>query len=221
MIGEAPLPFLGEQQLGIFPDGHHVTFQLHHHTAVIFQFVKAAGNGRCRGIEAGIEVNAAVVIHQHTGVKGKLISFLPAPDGAILIMDVTIKPVGSGRFLCNGNANHPHKVKGIVQVKFPIRALHHIRRKQQTDAQSVFGVLVLLEDNPLIAPVLQVLHRSRPAHIVTHAENGGIKMVVGTVYINAVAKHTGLAIRDILPGGQIGIECLHMEYLSLQWFSFY
>ena len=46
-------------------------------------------------------------------------------------------------------------------------------------------------------------------------------MVVGPVYINTVAKHMGLAIRNIFPGGQIGIECLHMEYLSLQWFSFY
>lgn len=148
MIWEAPLPFLGKQQLGIFPDGHHVTFQLHHHTAVIFQFVKAAGNGRCRGIEAGIEVNAAVVIHQHTWVKGKLISLLPAPDGAILIMDVTIKPVGSGRFLCNGNANHAHKVKGIVQVKFSILALHHVRRKQQTDAQFIFGILIFRKITP-------------------------------------------------------------------------
>lgn len=59
---------------------------LEHVGGRMLQLFEARKDGRSRGVKSGIEIHAAVIIYQHTGIKGELIARFSAPAGAVSIM---------------------------------------------------------------------------------------------------------------------------------------
>lgn len=91
MIWEGAWPLFGKQELGAFQNGQHILGQLDHHTAIMAEPMEAAGNSRRRGVEAGIQVYAAVIVHQDAGVKGELIVLASSPDYPVVIVHMAME----------------------------------------------------------------------------------------------------------------------------------
>lgn len=159
MVWEGTRPCFWEQQLRLFPNGNHILFQSHNHTAIASQLSEAAGQGRNGLVESRVEVYRAVIVHQYAWIEGKVISLSSSPNRAVLVMDVAIKLKGTNGILADGHANHAQKIKSIIKIISPIRTLHHVRRKQQMQSQSVFGVLISFVNDTFIAPIRQIIHR--------------------------------------------------------------
>lgn len=159
VVWEGTRPCFWEQQLRLFPNGNHILFQSHNHTAIASQLSEAAGQGRNGLVESRVEVYRTVIVHQYAWIEGKLISLSSSPNRAILVMDMAIKLKGTNGSLADGHANHAQKIKSIIKIISPIRTLHHVRRKQQMQSQSVFGVLISFVNDTFIAPIRQIIHR--------------------------------------------------------------
>ena len=116
------------------------------------------------------------------------------------------------RSVADGHPHDPHKIEGVVEVIPPVRPPAYVGGEQQPQAQLIFRILVLEVDHALIPPVGQVVHRGGPAHVVVDAEDGRVEPVVGAVDVDPVSEHMRLAVRDVLPAGEIGVErllCFH------------
>ena len=79
------------------------------------------------------------------------------------------------------------------------------------DERLTLGVFVHHEDGAVEAPMIQILYRSRPYHLVATAVHR-YQVVVRTIDIHAllaglvrILKHVGFAVGDMLPEGQIGV----------------
>ena len=197
-----------EKQLRAGLHRHHVLLQLQHHAAGIPMAPEAAQDSRNRRLKAGIQPYPPVVIHQHGRIEGKLVPLSAAPDGAVRVMDMAEELILPVRRVADRDADGAQKVEGIVQVIPPVRTLRHVRGKEDADAQPVHRILVLPVDHPGAGPAAQVAERSGPADIVVQAEQGRVEAVVAAVHIHAVAEHVGLSVRNVLPGREVGIECL-------------
>ena len=212
VVGEGAGALLGKNHLGLPLDGEHIPLQLHHRAAVIAQLLEAGDEGGRGRIKPGVQPDPPVVVRQHAGVEGELVALPPSPDSAVGIMDMAKELVFPCRGVADGHPHNPHEVKGVVEIIPPVHPPAHVGGEQQPQAQLIFRILVLAVDHALIPPVGQVVHRGGPAHVVVDAEDGRVEPVVGTVDVDPVFKHMGLAVRDILPAGEIGVErllCFH------------
>ena len=113
------------------------------------------------------------------------------------------------------DAELAQEIEGIVQIVPAVGTLRHVRRVKVALQIAVFRILILAVDDPFTAPVAQVADRGGPAHIISHAEDVTVEKVMGTVYVYAVAEHVGFPVRDILPGGKVGIEGLLFHSFSV------
>ena len=138
------LSFGGKQHLGLRFDGHHISLQFHHHAAVVAQIMPAGSGEGHLGGKTGIEPHPAVVVRQHTGIKGKLLAGFLAPYLAVPVMHLAVKLILPCRGIAYGHAHFPHEIKA------PIRALGHIGGVEGTDAQFVSRVLASAIDDPFI-----------------------------------------------------------------------
>ena len=223
VVGEGAGALLGEDHPGPALHGHHILLQLHHRAAVVAQLLEAGDKGGGRWVEPGVQPDPAVIVRQHPGVEGELVALLPPPDGAVRVAHVAQELVRPRRGVADGHPHDPHKVEGVVEVVPPVGAPAHVGGEQQAQAQLVFRVLVFAVDDPLAAPVRQVVHRGGPAHVVVDAEDGGVEFVVGAIDVHPVPEHMGLPIGDIFPAGEIGVKCLpllHTQSLPVFYLEF-
>ena len=191
---------------GGFRYGEHIPVQHRHHGSVP-GFVALAAESR-------VQIYP-VPFRQHARIK---LGFVPGPlsqQSAVRIMHISVKFIFSRRRVADRHRHHRHLIQHIVQIVPAVRPHRHIRRVQAHLARLVEGIRRFLIDHALIAPVPQVVHRSRPAHIVSHAEHITIIKIMGTVHIHPVPKYIRLRVRDIFPGRQIGIPRLFFTHICL------
>ena len=212
VVGEGAGALLGKNHLGLSLDGEHIPLQLHHRATVVFQLFEAGDGGGGGGVKPGVQPDPPVVVRQHAGVEGELVAFFPAPYRAVWVADMAQELIMPRRSVADGHPHDPHKIEGVVEVIPPVRPPAYVGGEQQPQAQLIFRILVLEVDHALIPPVGQVVHRGGPAHVVVDAEDGRVEPVVGAVDVDPVSEHMRLAVRDVLPAGEIGVErllCFH------------
>jgi hypothetical protein len=90
-------------------------------------------------------------------------------------------------------------VQYIIQIVSSVRTDGYVRCVKAHLAVLVQRVLVTGINHTFITPVAQIIHRCRPAYIVTHTEYITIVKIVGTVYIYSVSEYVRLAVGNILP----------------------
>ena len=188
--------------------GHHIA---HHLRAGLHR-----GHGlgvKLRGVRphnSPISVYPSIVVHQHGGVK---------VQHALCLLWVVFAPVtGHERpvgAVCLGHHVLPSLAlvvgKKVVSL-FPVLAfhLHDVRGIEYISHSTLVERLPVrsglrLKDNPLITPVIEVFHGSRPQHLLPSAILG-LHRVMRAVYIQAVVsravrvfKHVRFPVRDVLP----------------------
>lgn len=111
VVWEGTRPCFWEQQLRLFPNGNHILFQSHNHTAIASQLSEAAGQCRNGLVESRVEVYRTVIVHQYARIEGKLISISSSPNRTVLVMDMAIKLKGTNGSLADGHADHAKKSK--------------------------------------------------------------------------------------------------------------
>ena len=168
----------------------HVAVQHGAHGAVT-GFVSAAA-------EAGIQIGLSV-FGNHAGVELRLVAFLFAKARAVRIVHIAVEFIFASGFIAHRHRYNAPGAEHIVQIIPAIGSHGHVGGIQVSLQIAVAGILILAVNHALIAPVAQVIHRGRPAHIVAHAVHIAAEEVMGAVYIDPVAEHIGLAIGDILP----------------------
>jgi hypothetical protein len=90
-------------------------------------------------------------------------------------------------------------VQYIVQIVSSVRTDGYVRCIKAHFAFLVQGIFVTGINHTFIAPVSQIIHRCRPAYIVTHTEYITIVKIVGTIYVHSVAKYIRFSVGNILP----------------------
>ena len=165
--------------------------------------------------KTGIEIQPPVRIHQAAGVKlERLISF--ADRGTVFIMDVAEEFIFPGRFIADSHRDHLGAAHEIIQIISAVRAHDHIRRSEAV-CQTHFrcsGILLSLEDAAVVCPVAEIVHRGRPADIVSQAEIEAVEKVMRAVNIYSAVNDMRLGIRHIFPARQIGVKSLFFHVYS-------
>ena len=128
----------------------------------------------------------------------------------ILYMSVKFK--GSGRGIAHRDADFRVKAKAIVKVIPAVRPLRHVGRPELHTALRIGGVLILPVDNALISPVLKIVHRGGPCHVILLAVSGSLRLIMGTVYVHPSVKNVRLAVRYILRKRQVRVVNLFHQY---------
>ncbi len=149
-----------------------------------------------------------ITFRQHARVELRLVSFFFSETGSVLIVHITVKRKVSRGRIADRNRNDAYFIQHIVQIISAVRPYRNVRRIQAHFSLFVERVRIPRINHALIPPVPQIIHRSRPADIVAHAENITVIIIMGTVYIDPVSEHIRLAVRNILPGRQIGVHSL-------------
>ena len=166
------------------------------------------GSERLR--EAPVTVNPAVVVDQHAGVEAHdtfgFIGIILAPIAGLE------RAVRTGALGYQRIAFPPHivgiKVVSLRSVGIDdqtyVRGIQDIEEAFFVERLSV-AVCVDTEDDAVIAPVLQIIDRSRPDYLVPAAIHGTLD-IVRSVDIDAllpgmvrIFKNIGFAVRNVLP----------------------
>ena len=166
-----------------------------------------------------VEISLAVVVHQHAGIEGEGISFLLAIWRSVGILYAAVIRKGADGAVRHGDAGAGQNVELIVQIITPVRALYAVRRVHMHLPVLVAGILRSSIDHALIAPVAQIVQRSRPADVIVHAEVLTAKAVVAAVDIEPFSEHAGFSVRDVLIAWQIGIKSRMLVHQSSLLFS--
>ena len=114
-------------------------------------------------------------------------------------MNVSVKPVGSGRRVTDCRRDYGEAVQYVVKIVPSVRALCDIRGVETHFTAAVFRVVSPFVDHALTGPVRQVADRGRPADVITGTVDVSVKMVMGAIDVNAVTKDVRLAIRYVFP----------------------
>ena len=164
--------------------------------------------------ETGVKIGA-VPFCQDARIELGLIALLLTQKRAVRIVDIAVKLEFPSRGITHGHGNHALVVQHIVEIIPAVRALGHIRSIQAHTAIGVEGILGLFIDDALIPPVTEVVHRGGPSDIVVQAISVTVEPVMRAVDIHPAVKNVGFAVRDVLPGGQIGVERLFVHHGTL------
>ena len=197
--GALVIHIAGRDKDGFFFDGQHIRPQHGAHRSV-------AGLIPMPG-KAGIQIGF-VTLGQHAGIKLRLVAGPLAQAHTVFVLHIPQEFETSRRGIAHGHGHEAHLVIHVIQIVASIGALCHVGRVEAHAAICVAGVRVAGINHALTPPVGKVVYRGGPAHIIAHAENTAVEKVVGTVHVHPAAEHVGLAVRNIFPGGKIGIERL-------------
>ena len=173
--------------------------------------------------EAGVEVKPTVVVLQAAGVE--LEGLVPLADGrAVLILDIAVKLILSGGLVADGHGDHLGAAHEVIEVIAPVVAHHHVRRGQTVGHAQLRrgGILLTPEDDAVVSPVAQIVHRRRPADVVAQAEVDAVEEIVRAVDIDPAVHDMGLGVGHVFPARQIGVEGLlgfHTRYLRSYFVS--
>ncbi len=159
--------------------------------------------------KAHIKVEPSVVILEDGGIELEGLVLL-ADGGAVLIGYVTVEFILAGGLVAHGDGDHLGAAHEIKQIEPAVGALDHVGGRKAVGDLEPGGrrILLSLIDFTFIAPVAQIVHRSGPAYIVAQTEVDAVEKVVGPVYIDPAVYDMGLRVRNILPAGHVGIDCL-------------
>lgn len=101
------------------------------------------------------------------------------------------------RAIRHRNRHIPEHPDAGVQVVPPVGPLAHVGGEQVVLAVLRHGILALAEDDPLIAPVGEVVHRRTPGDVVPNAVGRCPCLVVAAVHVHAVTKDVWLTIGHV------------------------
>ena len=130
-----------------------------------------------RRTEAGIKPGFAV-LGQHAGIKLRFIPGTVAKQAAVLIVHMAVKLIFTGRRVTNSDRDVALLVQHIIEVGPSVRTLRYIRGIKAGFSFPVVRVICLSINDAFIAPVGQVVHRSRPADIVVDTEHVAVERVM-------------------------------------------
>ena len=163
-------------------DGEHVVLELHH-----------------LALAAGVQPVAAVVIHQDGRVEG-LADLL-----AVGIVHAAVELEGAAGVVADGDA------AAVVQIVLAVLEAA-VGGKDVLALVTEIGVLGFVVQDALAGPVGQVADGSGPGHVVAQAAAAvDVGQVMGAVDVDAILaglrikEDVGLAVCEVLPGGQIGV----------------
>ena len=175
----------------------HVPVQHRAHGAALFLFVPEAD---APGVQEG-----PVPFREHRRVELGIVPGLLPQEGPVRIMDVAVILVLPGGSIAHRHGDDVLVVQHVVEVIPSVRPSGHVRGVQALLPAPVVRVLGLPVDHALVPPVRQVLLRGGPADVVLQAVDPAAELVMGTVDVDPPAEPMRLPVRDILPGGEIGV----------------
>jgi hypothetical protein len=174
----------------LFYDGKHVGTKYGSHSTMSGLVASAT--------ETGIKISL-VTLCQHAGVKLRLIPGSVTQTGTVLIMYITVEFITTCRCITYGYGYYGNMIQNIIQIISAVRTDGYVRCVKAHLAVFVQRVLVTGINHTFITPVAQIIHRCRPAYIVTHTEYITIVKIVGTIYVHSVAKYIRFSVGNILP----------------------
>ena len=223
LIGRALGLFAGKDadvvQLVAGNDGLHVRcIDLEIHRAVLRRLGAVQKDRIAAEGKAGVEIEAAVVVFEAPRIE--LEGLVPLADGrAVLVLHIVVELVFSGGLVADRDGDHLGAAHEIIEIIPAVGTHHHIGGRKAVghfDPRSR-RILLSAENDPVIRPVAQVVHRGGPAYIVAETEIDAVKDIVGAVDVDSAVHDVRFRIRNIFPAGKIGIECLlrlHRSFLS-------
>ena len=193
-----------------FHDCQHIRSQNRTHRPMSCFVMKTA--------EPRIQISP-VTFCQYARIELRLVA-LPTPQlRTIRIMHIAIELKLSRGRIGDRHGNDIKMIQHIVQIISSIRSLCDIRRIETRGAVSVQGILRLLIDDALIAPVSEIVLRRRPSHIISGAVNAAAEPVMRPIYINPSVVNMRFPVRYIFPGWKIWIYREHFVSVFHQPFS--
>ena len=131
-------------------------------------------------------------------------------------MDIAKELILPGRLIADSHRDHLGAAHEIVEIISAVRAHNHIRRSEavrHTDLRCG-RILPSLEDAAMVRPVAEIVHRGRPADIVSQAEVDAVEKVMRAVNIYSSVYNMRLGIRHIFPARQVGVKSLFFHVYS-------
>ena len=200
----------GQQAARFGAQGEHIILQRHDHRGFLRLDRLLFG---ARSV-AGIQVDGAVLVPEHAGVKGDGIPRALPQDATLPVPHHAVEHIVPGGGIAYRHADGLHLVVGaVVEVVAPILALYHVGGPQFVFPVGHAGVLGAVVDNPLVPPVRQVGDRGRPADIIVFAELSAVKAVMAAIEIQPVPEHMGLPVGNVFIQRQIGVHRLPFALL--------
>ena len=210
-FGPLSIRLLGQNDLWGFAHGTHIVCQ--------FNELAALGNqmhGSKLGVDAWNRAETAdkiyptIIVHKNAGVILESVPFFRAQQGSIRVMHMVIKLEWPHRGFRHRHRDAPAEFQCIEQIIAAISAALHIGGKQAHGgtAFSTQGVLHAAVTGALVPPVGKVIRAGRPTDIIVQAEIIPAKAVMAAVYIHSAIEHMRFAVRHILMGWQIRVDCL-------------
>ena len=167
-------------------------------------------------LEAPVAIHPAIVIDEDGGVEAVDAIHLHGVVGIpVAHLKRTIRTVTLGdQTITEARLVVGEEIIGLlaraVGHQRHVRCIEHISRAGRVEGLAL-GILVDHEDDTIVAPLAQILHRSRPHHLIATTV-GGNQVVVRTIDIYAllpgvvgIVEHVWLSIGDMFPEGQIGV----------------
>ena len=162
-----------------------------------------------RLFKAIVNIDPAIVVHQHTGVIVNAV--VARVFGGILVGADDLE--GTLGLVRDGHAALVEKDVGeqviLAVLLHHVGGVHHMlvagRHVVPGDVSGVILVRLGVENIAVAGPVVEVVDRCRPGLQADIAEVARQGTVMGTIEVNAVAEHAGLAVGNVLPQGQDGV----------------
>ena len=154
-----------------------------------------------------IEIDAPIIIHQNRRIKHEPVLRPGTVDPAVRETHVAQIRIFSCRGIAHGDRSDGGIGNRIIQIIAPIRPADYVRRVIGLPVPVPRGLLFSVND-PLVAPVAEIVFRGRPGHIVVGAVVLAPEAVMAAEDIQPAVKKPGLRIRDILPSGEIRVIAL-------------
>ena len=95
-------------------------------------------------------------------------------------MDIAEKFILSRRLITDSHRDHLGAAHEIVEIISAVRAYNHVgSRKAVRHADfRCSRILLPLKNAAVISPVAEIIHRCRPAHIISQAEVDAVKKIM-------------------------------------------
>ncbi len=199
--------------------GEHIRLKLHHHSVFTklnlpylfisgpllrrhrrqllraqfrkFHFLLA---GRRKAI---IQIDPAVVVRKHSRIERHIFPQNRAVMQIFRILYMPVERKGPCRGIAHSNTDFRVKAKAIIKVIPAVRPLRHVRRPKLHAAIRIGRVLIFPVNDALISPVLKIVYRGGPRHIILLTVSGSLRLVVRAVYVYPAVKNVGLPVRHI------------------------
>ena len=165
--------------------------------------------------EAGVQIQAAVVILQAAGIELEGLAAL-ADGCTVLVLDIAVELILAGGLVADRHGDHLRAAHEVVEIISAVGTDDHVGCRQAVGDAVLRsgGILVSAEDHAVAGPVSEIVHRCGPADIVAQAEIDAVESVVGSVDIHTAVHDVRFRVRNIFPARKIRIES-HLLHLRI------